>query len=126
MDPPYWETAGYGVAFPFEEYERMVHFMRCCKGKVMVSINNYPDIRRVFDGFHFETLDIRYDEFCRSLQVKVIDVQICSGLFLITNEVGWISLKNKYAFPSRTTARRKFPTALWESSRGSISEPTLD
>ena len=23
-------------------------------------INDHPDIRRVFDGFHFETLDIRY------------------------------------------------------------------
>lgn len=28
--------------------------------KVMVSINDHPDIRRVFEGFHFETVDIRY------------------------------------------------------------------
>ena len=34
--------------------------MRRCKGKVMVSINDHPDIRRVFEGVHFETLDIRY------------------------------------------------------------------
>ncbi len=34
--------------------------MRRCKGKVMVSINDHPDIRRAFDGFHFELLDIRY------------------------------------------------------------------
>ena len=60
MDPPYWQTAGYGVDFPFEEYERMADFMRRCKGKVMVSINDHPDIRRAFDGFHFEHLDIRY------------------------------------------------------------------
>jgi DNA adenine methylase len=60
MDPPYWQTAGYGIDFPFENYERMADFMRRCKGKVMVSINDHPDIRRVFDGFHFETLDIRY------------------------------------------------------------------
>jgi len=26
----------------------------------MVSINDDPDIRRAFEGFHFETLDIRY------------------------------------------------------------------
>jgi hypothetical protein len=39
---------------------RMADFMRRCKGKVMVSINDHPDIRRVFEGFHFETLDIRY------------------------------------------------------------------
>ncbi|MBX6761399.1 DNA adenine methylase, partial [Pseudomonas aeruginosa] len=31
-----------------------------CKGKVMVSINDHPDIRRVFEGFHMERLDIRY------------------------------------------------------------------
>ncbi|HEJ6365809.1 DNA adenine methylase, partial [Pseudomonas aeruginosa] len=44
----------------FEEYERMADFMRRCKGKVMVSINDHPDIRRVFEGFHIERLDIRY------------------------------------------------------------------
>lgn len=60
MDPPYWQMAGYGVDFPFENYERMAEFMRRCKGRVMVSINDHPDIRRVFDGFHFETVDIRY------------------------------------------------------------------
>lgn len=60
MDPPDWQTAGYGVDFPFENYELMVEFMRRCKGKVMVSINDHPDIRRVFDGFYFEMLDIRY------------------------------------------------------------------
>ncbi|MFJ2334039.1 DNA adenine methylase [Pseudomonas helleri] len=60
MDPPYWQTAGYGVDFSFENYERMAVFMRRCKGKVMVSINDHPDIRRVFEGFHFETTEIRY------------------------------------------------------------------
>uniref|UniRef100_UPI00355655BB adenine modification methytransferase n=2 Tax=Pseudomonadota TaxID=1224 RepID=UPI00355655BB len=44
----------------FEQYEAMADFMRRCKGRVMVSINDHPDVRRVFEGFHFETLDIRY------------------------------------------------------------------
>jgi DNA adenine methylase len=60
VDPSYWQTAGYGVDFPFENYEWMASFMRRCKGKVMVSINDHPDIRRMFESFHFETLDIRY------------------------------------------------------------------
>ncbi len=60
MDPPYWQTNGYGVEFEFSNYERMADFMKRCTGKVMVSINDHPDIRRVFDGFHLETLDIRY------------------------------------------------------------------
>ena len=28
MDRPYWQTAGYGVEFPFEDYERVADFMR--------------------------------------------------------------------------------------------------
>ncbi len=60
MDPPYWQTAGYGVDFGFEQYELMADFMRRCKGRVMVSINDHPDIRQAFAGFHFEALDIRY------------------------------------------------------------------
>ncbi len=34
--------------------------MRRCKGRVMVSINDHPDIRRMFEEFRFETFDIRY------------------------------------------------------------------
>ena len=45
--------------FPFENYERMADFMRRCKGKVMVRINDHPGIRRVFEGFYFETIEIR-------------------------------------------------------------------
>ena len=60
MDPPYWQLAGYGIEFGFENYERMAEFMRRCQGRVMVSINDHPEIRRVFDGLHFERLDVRY------------------------------------------------------------------
>lgn len=60
LDPPYWETEGYGVDFPFAEYERMASWMRAAKGKVVLSINDHPDIRRVFDGFAFVPLQIRY------------------------------------------------------------------
>jgi DNA adenine methylase len=59
-DPPYWETEGYGNPFPFSEYEAMAEFMRTCKGKVMVSINDHPAIREVFAGFHIMELDIKY------------------------------------------------------------------
>ena len=60
MDPPYWQVAGYGVEFGFEHYERIAEFMRGCQGRVMLSINDHPDIRQVFKGFHFETTEIRY------------------------------------------------------------------
>ena len=60
MDPPYWQTEGYGVPFEFAEYERMAEVMRTCKGKVMVSINDHPDIRQAFKDFHIMELNIKY------------------------------------------------------------------
>jgi DNA adenine methylase len=60
LDPPYWQTEGYGVEFGFEQYEQMAATMRACKGKVMVSINDHPDIRRVFGGLPMLGLDIKY------------------------------------------------------------------
>lgn len=62
-DPPYWQTEGYGVPFEFEQYEQMAEFMKTCKGKVMVSINDHPDIRRAYAGltiFDGHALDIKY------------------------------------------------------------------
>ena len=59
-DPPYWQTEGYGVPFEFDQYEQLATTMRTCKGKVMVSINDHPDIRAAFAGFWMEGLDIKY------------------------------------------------------------------
>ena len=60
LDPPYWQTEGYGVPFGFEQYVQMAETMRNCKGKVMVSINDHPDIRRAFDGLPMLQLGIKY------------------------------------------------------------------
>ncbi len=60
LDPPYWQTEGYGVEFPFAEYEAIAEFMRSCSGKVVLSINDHPDIRRVFEGMNIIPLQIRY------------------------------------------------------------------
>lgn len=60
LDPPYWQAEGYGVAFGLEQYEEMAEVMRSCKGKVMLSINDHPDIRQIYDGFHILGLDIKY------------------------------------------------------------------
>lgn len=60
MDPPYWQTEGYGVPFAWEEYEQLAGFMRGCKGKAMLSINDHPDIRACFSEFPMHEIDIRY------------------------------------------------------------------
>ena len=60
LDPPYWDTEGYGVDFPFAEYEAIATFMRQAQGKVILSINDHPEIRRVFDGMTMIPLQLRY------------------------------------------------------------------
>jgi DNA adenine methylase len=60
LDPPYWETEGYGVDFPFEQYEQMAQLLGQIQGKAMISLNDHPDIRRVFNAFQMETAEINY------------------------------------------------------------------
>lgn len=78
-DPPYWETEGYGVPFTWDQYERLSDTMRTCKGKVMLSINDHPAIRRCFDGLVFHELDIKYSVANRQGTPKD------SGELVITN-----------------------------------------
>ncbi|OGW36135.1 MAG: hypothetical protein A2X58_08630 [Nitrospirae bacterium GWC2_56_14] len=59
-DPPYWKTEGYGVPFPIEEYERLAEVMATCKGSVVLTINDHPEMRRIFKKFKHQTVDISY------------------------------------------------------------------
>ncbi len=60
MDPPYYETEGYGVPFPLEEYEKIAEAMRTMKGSAILTINDHPEMRRIFKGFKMETVEINY------------------------------------------------------------------
>jgi len=60
LDPPYWQTEGYGVDFGLDQYEKMADMLRSLKGKAIVSLNDHPDIRRIFSSFHIETAPIQY------------------------------------------------------------------
>lgn len=60
MDPPYWGTEGYGVAFELAEYRRMAKAMRNLRGRAIVSVNDIPEMREAFKGFPIERLEIRY------------------------------------------------------------------
>ena len=88
MDPPYWQTEGYGVPFPFQEYLDMASLMREMKGKAMVSINDHPDIREAFAGLPMLELDIKYSlanasEYKKTGELVITnwDVRQSSGLF---------------------------------------------
>ncbi|WP_337054112.1 DNA adenine methylase [Pseudoxanthomonas sp. USHLN014] len=60
LDPPYWQTEGYGVEFPWSEYEQLASMMRNLQGRAVLSINDHPQIRELFEGMTIIPLQIRY------------------------------------------------------------------
>ncbi len=60
LDPPYWQTIGYGQAFPLEEYEQLAAVMGALKGRAILTINDHPQMRALFDQFHRVSVPIRY------------------------------------------------------------------
>ena len=60
LDPPYWQTTGYGIKFEWSNFERMAELAKTIKGTMLISINDHPDIREAFKGLHMQQLDITY------------------------------------------------------------------
>ncbi|OPZ86923.1 MAG: Modification methylase DpnIIA [bacterium ADurb.Bin429] len=60
LDPPYWGTEGYGVEFGLDQYDRMAELAKTIKGRMVVSVNDIPEMRRAFAGLEMERLEIRY------------------------------------------------------------------
>lgn len=60
MDPPYWATTGYGEPFPLQQYEQLASTMAALKGRAILTINDHPEMRRLFDQFERREVPIRY------------------------------------------------------------------
>ncbi len=60
MDPPYWGTAGYGVGFGLDQYDAMAEAARSMKGKVVISVNDIPEMRQAFAGLTMKALSTKY------------------------------------------------------------------
>lgn len=60
LDPPYWQTEGYGSEFGFEQYEQLAETMAALKGKAVLTINDHPAMRKLFDRFDGKTVGIDY------------------------------------------------------------------
>jgi DNA adenine methylase len=59
-DPPYWGTEGYGIPFGMDQDARMAECSRTIQGRMLISINDCPEMRSVFGGLEFDELRIRY------------------------------------------------------------------
>lgn len=60
LDPPYWGTTGYDSEFGIEQYQALADFMANSKGRVILTINDHPGMRELFDGFHRVSVPIHY------------------------------------------------------------------
>ncbi len=61
IDPPYWKTAGYsGPRFTLADYERLAEAMGTMKGKALLTLNDHPDMRRVFAAFKHQRVELTY------------------------------------------------------------------
>ncbi len=60
LDPPYWQTEGYGADFGLEQYEQLAERMASMQARSILTINDHPDMRRVFSGFKSRTVSIKY------------------------------------------------------------------
>lgn len=60
LDPPYWQTEGYGVPFAIDQYNDMAKMMRSIEGKAILSINAHPDMCDVFAQFPQKQIALNY------------------------------------------------------------------
>lgn len=59
-DPPYLGTEGYGVGFDLDQYDRMAELARSINGRMVISVNDIPEMRKAFAGLAMDTVDINY------------------------------------------------------------------
>lgn len=59
-DPPYWQGADYGVPFEWSDHERLAKKLRNIKGKFLLTINDHPNIKKLYPGLHIRRIPMRY------------------------------------------------------------------
>ena len=60
IDPPYYETAGYADPFCHGDFVRLRSTLDQIKGKFLLSLNDHPMVREIFDGFKFQRVTLKY------------------------------------------------------------------
>lgn len=59
-DPPYWGTEGYGCEFELDNYVRMADIAEAMRGRLIISVNDIPEMRAVFSRLNIRTVEINY------------------------------------------------------------------
>lgn len=59
-DPPYLDTYGYGADFDETHFQKLADLARNVKGKILISANDHPVIRKLFDGMVIKEIRTKY------------------------------------------------------------------
>jgi DNA adenine methylase len=60
LDPPYYDVRLYRYNLEHDDFVEMAERLRALKGKFLLSLNDHPEVRRLFAGFTIETVKIAY------------------------------------------------------------------
>ncbi|MDK4806099.1 MAG: DNA adenine methylase [Novosphingobium aromaticivorans] len=62
LDPPYYGCENdYGRdLFDRTQFAQMADHLRTLKGRFLLSLNDHPDVRRIFEGFTIDPVPVRY------------------------------------------------------------------
>jgi len=59
-DPPYLHTSGYKYSFTIDDHKRLAELLKNIKGKFLLSINDHPEIRKMYKGMTIKELTVKY------------------------------------------------------------------
>lgn len=60
IDPPYWNADFYAVSFKDDDFKRLAETLKSIKGKFLLSLNDTPEVRKIFADFNVETIETKY------------------------------------------------------------------
>ena len=60
IDPPYWNADFYAVSFKGEDFQRLADTLKTINGQFILSLNDTPEVREIFNGFKIESIETKY------------------------------------------------------------------
>nr|WP_181183817.1 hypothetical protein [Prosthecomicrobium hirschii] len=62
MDPPYHGSEHHYDRGLFEraDYERLAAALKGLRGRFLMTLNDHPEVRRIFSGFRMEAAEVTY------------------------------------------------------------------
>lgn len=60
LDPPYWGRKLYNHNFSAADFEKLAVQLKTIRGKFVLSLNDVPEVRKLFSNFHIREVELHY------------------------------------------------------------------